>query len=593
MTDILIFFLWFILWTGALIGIGAGLFRLLKIKPLGDHQIFEYGLTGFISIILIAGIINFFSAIWWLISVIIMTGGVIAFFKLYPLKFLCKPHLWKYYATITLIFGTILIWFHPVHDTGGYHLVAINWIVSQFIPFGLANLYSRLGFNTTWFLTNACLDQLVFFFHRPLFITNGVLLFLYFSSIIAIFEKSIKTCQENSHGYLEKLRLIVSRMAVGDLFLILSIFPAIDITRRFVSTASPDMPVFFFEIIIISISLNIITNKYSKDNKTHALFLLLIIGLLTVTVKTSAIPILILICGLFIIELFNELKSGKTGSELIQAIFIERKIYLYLCVIVTLIGIFVIRGVILSGNPVFPMPLPVQITFPWSVPSEISGKTLQDVVETARLYGSGDKSLLLHMNWLGHWVIELVKHTTSLIFVWLFAIFGLLVSYYYQKDKMFLKKSMIIQSFFIIICLVFSLLFWFNSAPDPRFGFGFLFSLPLVLLVFPVVSCQKPYPQWFNNYISYVFLAFLVLSVVLSGALILTEGISVPKMPDYSYTIEQSKNGEEIYVSNSWDQNWDMPLPNTPEERYTDLIVEKNHTNGDIKKFILLDLNKI
>ncbi|MDD1728043.1 MAG: hypothetical protein LUQ50_03105, partial [Methanospirillum sp.] len=292
MEDLLIFFIWFILWTGSIIGIGAGVFKALKIQPLPDHRIFEYGITGFIIIILIVGILNFIIPIGWLLSIIIMVGGLIAFFRIYSVRTLFQVSILKYYIAITLIFGTILIWFHPVHDTGGYHLVAINWIVSQPIPFGLANLYSRLGFNTTWFLTNACLDQLVFLFHRPMFITNGVVLFLYFSSIIKIFEYGIQVNYKKTFGYLIQIKRIISSFSAGDLFLVLSIFPAIDITRRFVSTASPDMPVFFFEIIIISICLNVVCRKYTNSFLTHALWLLSLIGVLIITIKTSAFPIL-------------------------------------------------------------------------------------------------------------------------------------------------------------------------------------------------------------------------------------------------------------------------------------------------------------
>lgn len=572
MQDILFFFIWFVLWTGSVIGIGAGFLRLIKVQPLIDYQIFEWGITGFIIIVLICGILNFFCPIWWLTSIALMIGGLYALFKIFPLKILFYRSMVKYYLILVFIFGTILIWFHPVHDTGGYHLVAINWIISQPIPFGLANLYSRLGFNTTWFLANACLEQLVFLFHRPLFITNGIVLFLYCSLIIRIFKEGIQNIKNTPYVSLETIRLIISRISAGDLFLILSIFPAVDITRRFVSTASPDMVVFLFEIIIISLSLNIITKKYCKKNKNHALFFLGILGILTLTIKTSAIPILLIIGGLFLFEIHTRIKKK---SLLMQEILAEREFYFWSGVTIILIAIFILRGIIIAGNPFFPMLLSNQMVFSWGVPNEITTRTLQEVLEPARLYGSGDRSLLLHMNWVGHWMLELVKHTISLFIIWFVAIVGLLISNHCKKKEMVSQNNSWIQIIVLITFLIIAHLFWFNSAPDPRFGFGFLFSLPLVLLVFPAINYQNRYPEWYTIYISYVFILLMVLSVVLTSALVLTEGICIPIMPEYSYTIEHSLNGGEIYVSNSWDQIWDMPLPNTPEERYTELMVNK------------------
>jgi hypothetical protein len=575
MIDILIFFLWFSLWTGALIGIGAGIFRLLKINPIFEHKIFESGVIGFVALILIAGIINFFSAIWWVPSLIIMFGGLMGFLKIYPFKNLFHSNLLKYYITLILIFGSILIWFKSVHDTGGYHLVAINWIATQAIPFGIANLYSRLGFNTTWFLTNACIDQLVFLFHRPLFITNGILLFLYFSSIIRIIEKGFLESKKISDGYFEKVKEFINSLPIGDLFLILSIYPVIDVARGFISTTSPDMPVFLFEIMTISISLNIICHKYDRDIHVHALFLLGLMGILIITIKPSALPIFILICGIYILEIYKI--RGSRFETLVHLLSSRKKVvYLWGGVIVTLVGIFLTRGFILSGNPFFPIPLPIQLTFPWSVPKIISTYALQGVINSALLYGSDDQSLLIGTNWFGHWIIEFLKHTKSLVFIWTAAIGGLFISCYHQrKHKIQSDTDSSINGYFILIWLICALIFWFYSAPDPRFGFGFLFSLPLFLLMFPVVHSKEPYPKWFTTYISQVFLIFLTLSVVLIVGVILTEGVNIPKMPDYSYTIEHSQNGDEIYFSHSWDQNWDMPLPNTPETWFRDVIVEK------------------
>jgi hypothetical protein len=35
------------------------------------------------------------------------------------------------------------------YDTGLYHLPMINWITNSSLPFGLANLHDRFGFNNS------------------------------------------------------------------------------------------------------------------------------------------------------------------------------------------------------------------------------------------------------------------------------------------------------------------------------------------------------------------------------------------------------------------------------------------------------------
>ncbi|PWR76148.1 LIC_10190 family membrane protein [Methanospirillum stamsii] len=584
MLDILFFYLWFFLWIIAVIGIGKSIYKLFNIKNLIEYQQFEFGIVGIAIIIIIVGFVNFWDGFSLTCSLILFLCGLSGFFFFYPRKKFSLNSIKKEIFLGSIIFCAILTWFHPIHDTGGYHFTAINWIITQQIPFGLANLYSRLGFNTTWFLGEACFEQLVFFFHRPLFIMNGMLLFLYSSVIISIFNHSFK--DNKNMSCFEKIQTTFQYLTAGEMFLILSIFPVILMTGYFISTASPDFPVFILIIMIFAFSIQLINKKLSGISWYNQILFIGFLIFFVLSIKTSSIPLVFFLVGLiFIKAIFN--KNGlKNNFHTLKNFSHTKTTFLFFAIIASLIVIFLLRGLILSGNPLFPMNTPIQFNLPWNVPKEITIETMNEVIIPARLYTNNDLSLLSDMKWVFPWSIVFIKKNITLLVIWMTTIVSI-ITFLINERPLNIKRLNIIeiQKILIFFSLIIALVFWFFSAPDPRFGYGFLYALPLFLIVFPIVGKEQPNPRWFVNLISRILCFYLVMVGLLIIAMFVIWGFTIPHYPDISYSLEKSANDELIFFSHSWDQIWDMPLPNTPEDIYSKIIIEKNPNNKGYHMF--------
>lgn len=584
MLDILIFFIMYFLWIIAVIGIGKSTYKIFKFKNTTNYPSFEYGIIGIIIIVIIVGLINFFAAFSIKFSFLILLWGVFGFLLFSSIKNNSIKSIKKEIILGSVIFCFILAWFHPIHDTGGYHLSAIKWIISQKIPYGLANLYSRLGFNTTWFLGEACTEQLVFFFHRPLFIMNGVLLFLYGSTVLSIFTHSNQL--DKKTGLLKKISDHFLHRTAGEIFIILSIFPVILISGYFISTASPDFPIFILIMMVFALSFQLSEEKPTGISKYHQILFLTLLVIFLVTLKASSITVVIFLIGLVLIYFCYNKTYLKENCQEVRSYVFSKITLFYLVLITLLIFIFILRGIILSGNPLFPIYIPFHLDLPWNVPKEITIETMNEVIAPARLYTSQDLSLLSNMNWIFPWLIVFVQKNITLFIIWMTTVVSLIT--YYLEGRPFhanITDKNSIQKKFTFFCLLLALLFWFISAPDPRFGYGYLYALPLFLIVYPIIGKNGQNPKWFAILMSKILCIYMIMIALLMIAMFFIWGINIPFMPDISYSIEKSENNELIYYSHSWDHVWDMLLPNTPEDVYSKIIVERQPDKNEYRMF--------
>lgn len=584
MIDLLAFYIWYFLWIFAVIGIGVSAYKLLDFENITNYPSFEYGIIGITIITIIVGFVNFFLGFSIIFSLILLLWGLIGYVNFCLMKGVSSNFVKPNIILGSVIFIFILAWFHPVHDTGGYHLSAIKWIISQHIPFGLANLYSRLGFNTTWFLGGACIEQLIFIFNRPLFILNGVLLFLYSNIIFSIFKQSC--ISQRNTGLRENIQNMFRILTARDIYFILSIFPVILISGYFISTASPDFPVFILILMIFGLSFQLAEEDSKGIKKYHQLLFLTFLCFYLFSLKTSSIPIFFFLIGLIFINLCSDKYSFNENYHKLRPFVLTRITFFYSLIITLLITIFIIRGIYLSGNPLFPVYLQFFIDLPWNVPKDLTIETMNEVIIPARLYTSNDMSLLENMKWVLPWSITFAKKNITLLVIWVTTL-GSLLTYYLEERQNFFQKltGNTIQKPFTLFCLIIALLFWFFSAPDPRFGYGFLYALPLFLIVYPIIGKKEPNKKWFVILIIRICYVYIIMIGLLLISMLIIWGINIPFMPETSYSVEYSGNGEIIYFSHSWDHIWNMPLPNTPENIYSKIIIEKLPENNKYRMF--------
>lgn len=110
---------------------------------------------GFIFLIFISLVINFFSPLKYFTHAVVILGLVFFIYGLYK-KFFNLNFLLYFF----IIFFITFISFNSRDnvDSPMYHLQIIKWMVHNKINFGIANLEVRLGFNSSWHSFIALLD---------------------------------------------------------------------------------------------------------------------------------------------------------------------------------------------------------------------------------------------------------------------------------------------------------------------------------------------------------------------------------------------------------------------------------------------------
>ncbi len=342
-------------------------------------------------------------------------------------------------TTATVLVNAI---YRPANpDTILYHAQMIHWIESYPAVPGLANLNGRYAYNSAWFMLNA-LFSLTFLNHGSFHLLSSM-------------------------GYLVFLGFLMRK--IGDLFegniRISHILAALFLPVSFVLLASDisspgnDLPVMLFTWLLLLEWMEVFENGESQADIRPAL--LVIISFFMITVKASAFPILSLPLYYFIVHI----RSGRYD----------------VCLKLTGIGLIIFipwiaRNVILSGYLIYPIYQIDLFNFDWKVPYQIAHDHADVIKLWARFPGVDNEQVLkLPMRiWVPIWFNNFSANQKVII---LFAViepflFGLFALFSPKKLPTIyagLKTTLYLS----LVCLA-GIAFWFFTAPDLRFGYGYI-----------------------------------------------------------------------------------------------------------------------
>jgi hypothetical protein len=320
---------------------------------------------------------------------------------------------------------------HPtVADTGIYHAQAIQWITNfKTIP-GLGNLHGRFAFNNQSFLLEALFS---FSFIKPGFfhLVNSYLLLIISFSFILSFQRQIHS------------NLIRSLLYAG-LLILLQVF--------YLVSASSPTPDIFSTAGIWFIMITYLEKVSLKENITIYWIILLITSFFLVTVKLSSLPV-VLIIFLFL--------PGKDSAFL-------KKIFLIFSLGIIVLIPFFIRNYILSGYLIYPYPF-INIFNPdWKIPLAYVSEMKSVITTHAQ---SGDWLIRPFSTWFPIWFSHLSTGFKILsVFILLSPILTITVTLLYSNIRNSFRSELRI----LIICFL-AIIFWFFSAPNYRFIYGFLY----------------------------------------------------------------------------------------------------------------------
>jgi hypothetical protein len=523
----------FFFWIISLIGLGFGFNYFIKkyLKQLEvkkEIRILYFGVLGLIFVSIFGTLFNFFLPVGMFFScTILFLGLVLAYSNRSKIV-----HDFRWYDLIIIVILIIFSGIFPFmnllnYDTGLYHQASINWIINSALPFGLANLHDRLGFNSYWFMNSAIIQPLRFITVKPFYIINAILSFFYGSFVLLTFANVLK----------EKCISLSSIFAIG------TFIPWFFCLANFNSSPSPDVPVmlltFFVSFLII---------KTFEERVSDYLFVSVVLSFYLITLKLSAMPYFL---GLLIMMLLLIIKKVR------KLWFNDLCTYKYVFTLVSLsiIGIpYFLKGLISSGYLVFPSTF-LNFNLKWAVPVETANNTAKWVKCWPKKQDIDCFSALDNWGWFNPWINKHIASEGIIIGMFLLGILLILLVVIFKK----LEKGL---SFTVVFCLaLIGCIFWFFLAPEPRFGYGYLYSLVIILISYGIYNLFRKTRLFYS--VGYVIF-FICLFLLIYQININFNEVREIKNSEVKYIEKKTNSGDIIIIPEVGDQCFDGPLLCTP-----------------------------
>ncbi len=544
-------------------GFGLSIQRLFGLKNQETELLISSFWIGWAFVLILLQLLHFFIPINQTVSLCIIFLGILGLVwnKTRLIHFFCNRYLIK--AAFAVVLCVFAIWMANRsmakvgdYDTGLYHLPSIRWITTYPIIPGLGNLHGRLAFNSSYFLFFALLDvgPWSYMSHH---LANGLLLFVLSLqiglSIIKIVDRS--------------------NLQVHDLFQILLIPPFIYECYKSNPSACPNLPIFILGVLISVQLCKLLFNDNNYKKMTFNAFFIIILSAIGITIKLSFLAIGFvssLIAFSYCIVYKFRMKT-KHNQKYLKEFFL-----IFLGLLLIFIP-WIFRGIILSGYIAYPSSLG-SFNVEWKVPEKQTIHDMRSIKSSARLPDNPPDKVLKNWDWIIPWAKKILKnheHQANIIFPLLLGIIGIILTFgANSRDPDFISNIV------FLLPAVASLVFWFYTAPDPRFaGVGFWYFGAGALLI--------TIKRW--GFETNPKAVFIVLVLMISIAIYnnswrekfigpgpLHGFYPIPEVEVHSFV---TTSGLRLYVPNKGDQCWNASLPCTPYPK-SNLRLRKN---GDIK----------
>jgi hypothetical protein len=439
-----------------LFGWGLLVSRALKIST-SELYFSSYALFGLIGLSFLVELLHIFYPINYVSSFIAITVGFLGIF-LYPKITFAKFKDLKLWAVRKpfLTIGSFLIliyWSLRVtklstnFDTAAYHLQIIRWANEYPSIPGIANLWTHLALNQSYFDFLALLRYFPFFNDGYVL---GALIFFMVTSLVLI--------ERSHHRY-------INFAWIAFLFFLVTHSPG---STMFSPT--PDLAVGFIEIIIFCLILDIFDKDFKLFLKSESVALILLLSCYLFTIKLTGLIfasiISLIILGRYLLN--NPYRVKDLNRIMIFAIIFA----------LSHIG----NGYILSGYPLFPSTFGGLESLPWFVPQHI-GQDLVAFIHNGTIDRHGQLDIS-ELDRFSKWFPVWLKNLNLDLIIYISLTLSLLV-----LNIVTFFKSKKIPALFdcALLCLppAGALIFWFNSAPEFRYaGAGFEMLIASLFLIF-------------------------------------------------------------------------------------------------------------
>jgi hypothetical protein len=415
------------------------------------------------------------------------------------------------------------------YDIQTYHLQAVRWAAEFGSVPGLANLHGRLGFNSA-------LHPLAALLSSP----GGLWLGREYvnSSIVTI---TLAILIQGITGY--SARSIYA--------LLLLPFPVSLLFSECLSSPQPDVAAASAATLLAWYLRDIVFDRDSSG--ISVLFFGFLAATMTVQFKVSYAALAVAgIC----VAIACWMQSRQRISRLILPVFLTG----FFC------SPWLLRGYITSGYPFFPAEIG-RLDFDWTTPHKLIANERNWVLSWARApFNLQWQNVLGDWSWIGPWAQQLSSYPIVVKTAGMAAI-GLLMSLWLLRFGY--SRTQLYRWILIFLPVVLSLLFWFFSAPSPRFAQATLWILAVDLFYLGAIAAAK-LTEAGGQLAILVSATFLALEIIPGLARLNAEPIQFPNYIGAApqMLLQHTESGAGIWVPKEGINSVDSKLPATPPDRF-------------------------
>jgi hypothetical protein len=535
----------YLVWLPAIIGWGSAL-PVLWNRTSHDGNILHLSLTALSGLAVLGTIANsldFFTPITAPIALAMLIAGwiLLALNRHYMLHMVAaRPRPVLGYILLGLVLLAYAAYFAHKgtsdYDTGLYHLQSVKWINESRLPQGLANLHSRFGYNSLWFSIEAMLQVPYEASQRP-FILNGILFSLYGFATIAAWVEAVS-----------------KRVTLSNTFLIATTPAWIDMTKRgYIGSLSPNFPIILLTFWLIALSIQALESEQDRWScEIAALWL----AFFAITIKALAAFLLLLPASTLAWNLYKHKLPPWSDLE---------KLPLAGCVAV-LLGVWMLRGVMLSGCIAYPTRAGCFPSAPWAVPISAVENEAMWIQSWARQPHAPPEQVLANWNWLRPWwdqfkSTRIVQEAMSLASIgFLLWVIGI-------------RKHNVCQDLIAgglpILAILAGITLWFLIAPDGRFAEGYIRSLGVLFFSngFHRLSTLRPSTERISVLVLVIVIGLMIYpraNLYFDMMTRQTISFSYPSIPVIEVKENWTDEGVRVLSPVAGDQCWNAELPCTP-----------------------------
>lgn len=426
------------------------------------------------------------------------------------------------------------------YDSGLYHLQAIKWLEQYPVVPGLGNLHGRLAFNSLWFLPSAFFSP-AYAGLAPVSIPNS---FCYLLTMAFFLSGFIKTTGTRSiPGTLARLLLfgLIGLGIAGNSYSQLS-------------SPGTDLLALLLIPLILVLALDTVED-WERGLSNLTTWVILVLSIFLVLGKLSTLPILF-------VPFYFLLRAYQPGFA---------RLFLLVSGLTFWSLPYFVRNIILSGYLVYPFPGLDLFNFDWKIPlAEVISE--KNWIESWARIPARDQAEVLSLPF-GEWAQVWFTNQSVLNKFLLISLVALTVFHLARLLFSYSRKTTVLNSYrpfwYLYLVMYLSVIYWFQTAPDFRFGYGFLISL-LILLILPVAKINPAFlskirlkPAFLLGLVTWQVL-FLALTLVLRP---LQDVLTVPYGPEVVALKSSVVREITVYFPATGDQCWNSAIPCTPYYR--------------------------